>query len=131
MTLLDEIRTATRDVLASGNLSDAWEYRQRTSAPTTTPATYGSWSAVRALQTGRRFEEQYNEDGQRMSRVEVCSLRISDTGPALKHGDQVRDASQVVWAVDGQESGAAGTMRFRLTREVPNKQTPNRNGGLV
>ncbi len=131
MTILDDIRTATRDVLASGNLSDAWEYRQRTSSPTTTPATYGAWTSVRALQTGRRYEETYDADRETMKRAEVCSLRISDTGPALKHGDQVRDSALVVWAVDAQESGAAGTMRFRLVREIPNKQTPNRNGGLV
>ena len=131
MTLLDDIKTATRSVIASGNLSEAWEYRQRTSAPTTTPATYGSWTTIYALPTGKRYEETFDDARETLARQEVISLRISDTGPALKPGDQVRDASQVTWAVDAQESGAGGTVRFRCVRDVPNKQTPNRNGGLV
>lgn len=131
MTILDDIKTATRQVIASGNLSELMDYRQRTSSPTTATATYGSWTAVYGLLTGARYEESFSTDRDTLMRMEVRSLRLSDTGPALKHGDQIRDPSSVVWAVDAQESGAAGTRRFRLIRDVPNKQTPQRNGGLV
>jgi hypothetical protein len=131
VSVLTEIAAATRQVISSGNLSEAWQYRQRTSAPTAASPTYGAWTAMQALPTGKRYEEAYDDAREAITRQEAISLRISDTGPALKAGDQVRDAANVTWAVEAQESGAGGTMRFRCVRDIPNKQTPNRNGGLL
>lgn len=131
MALMDDIRSATQGVVASGVLAEAWSYRQRTSSPTTTPATYGSWTAFYALVTAKRFDDDYNDAHQTMMRRESASLRWSDAGPALKMGDQVKDASNVVWTIDAQESGAAGTVRFRIVRDIASKSQPARNGGLT
>lgn len=129
---LADIQAATRQVVASGALSEAWQYRLMTSSPATDARTYGSWLAIRALCTGRTMVQEYDDRGRGVIRREQARLRVSDASTALRNGDQVQDPAGSTWAVLGvaSQSTGSGTVAYTIERAARMVVSPDRGGSV-
>lgn len=133
MTLLDQIRAGTRQVVAA--LGEAWTYKSRSSAPGVEPVTWGAAVPFVALPSGRRV--MLEDDGRTTSRkrVERQRLRCSDL-VVIPVGAEAIDPTGVVWSVAGPsgeshiESSGPGTIAYHLQRELTSATGTNRGGGI-
>jgi hypothetical protein len=131
MTLRDDIQTALRQVIT--DLGETWQYRRRTSGPSSQTVTYGSYANVVVHASGRSAPQEFEEDSRTVNRMERMRVRVSDALADLYAGDQFKDPDNVVWAVVGIGSNApgTGTVAYEVERTVPVKADGgNRGGGI-
>lgn len=131
VTTLSDMQTALRGAITDV-LSEAWYYRLLTSGPATETRTYGSWIAVQALGTGQTTAQEYDDRRQVFRRRETIFAMISDAVAVLNQGDQFKDASGIIWHIDGIASRAHGfgTINYQASRDIPLQASPNRDGGV-
>lgn len=128
MSAADVIIAQTKAAVAY--LSQPHQFKRLTSSPANEGTrTYGTATAFSGVLTNRQMMEEYDEKHGSWVRREHMTLRIDET-TILKLGDLVVDVYSVEWAVSGIMSGAYGSTRYTLSRDIPLVAAPNRNGGV-
>jgi hypothetical protein len=129
MTLADDIRSALRSTVE--DLSEVWYYRKITSLPGVEPRTYdAAWTEIDGLATAVSWAQEYDEQRDAQVLRHRARLRVPDSVTALVPGDQVKDSSDIVWAVSARESSAYGSIAYAIMREKPMLAEADRGGGV-
>jgi hypothetical protein len=128
MSIRDDIASQMRLVVGTSGVGASWQYRKRTSAPTTRPETFGTLTSIAGHQSNRTHENEYDEARNAQKRVEKCTFRCSDA-LALVVGDQLKDPAGLYWSVQGIRASGIGTVAYECERAVPIKGEPDRGGG--
>lgn len=122
----DIVTAAARAALSQ--LTATWQARSRTSTGAAAQPTFGAWGDVAAHETQRTWDREFSDDMQTELRIERSTVRVSDAETTLVAGDQMKDPSGVIFAVERIISSAPGSRRYELRRDMPLVSMGNRGG---
>lgn len=111
-------------------MGEALSYRTLTSDPNVESRSHSSYTAFTGLITSRTSRNEWDDRRASFVRVETTTL-IAPSTIALKQGDQIKDGSNIIWAIDTIDSSGPGTITYTMKLAVSTMATGGDRGGGV